>query len=346
MAHTHKQNKNFITFLLIFSLLLFLYLIRDYLMTMALAIIFTGLLFPFFTKMTQWLKGRKNLAAVLVTIMFLLVIVIPTMFILMQIVSEAGQITESILPWLEKQIANPNPGDSLPEWFPFREELLPYSKDIQAKAGDLIGKIGGNILSGVGSFTQSTLNFVVHLFIMLYALFYFLLNGKQILTRFADFLPISNNVFETIKNQLYNTSIATIKGAVVIGFIQGALVGVSFWIAGIDGAIFWAAVAALASLIPSVGCALIYVPAGAYLLATGMHWQGVFVLLWGFLIVGTVDNILRPILVGRDTKISELTILLSTLGGIGLFGLSGVILGPMIASLFITMSNIYLKENG
>ncbi len=344
-ANTQKDNKKFITFLLIASLILFLYLIRNYLITLTLAVVFAGVLFPVYTKLKDSLKGKKNLSAALITIGFLLIIIIPSFYLLAEIISQASSISSKILPVVENQLEQVQDSQSLPDWFPFAEDLAPYSEQIKAKMGDLIGNVGGMLVSGIGSITEGTIHFFIMLFIMLYAVYYFLLNGSQMITRLSYFLPLSKKEFELLKDKLYNTSWATIKGAVVIGLIQGGLVALSFVIAGIDGALFWGAVAALASLIPSVGCALVYVPAGALLLANGFHWQGIFVLAWGFLIVGTVDNILRPILVGKDTEISELTILISTLGGIGLFGLSGVILGPMIASLLITVSDMYLEEN-
>lgn len=348
MAHTPFQSKRFITFLLIGSLLLFLYLIKDYLVTLTLAVIFTGILYPVYERLTKALKGRRNLSAIIVTISFLLIIIIPSMYLLIEILRQGGEVGEQILPIIQDQLSKSDgklEDQPLPDWFPYAEQLQPYSEEIISEMTNIVGKISNLIVSSVGSFATSTVTSIVNLFIMLYAVFYFLLNGKRIIHRFAQFLPISESVFNRIKDTLYNTSWATIKGAVVIGLIQGTLVGISFAIVGIPSPMFWGAVAALASLIPSVGCALVYVPAGIYLLATGQHWQGIFVLAWGFLVVGMIDNILRPILVGRSTEISELSILISTLGGITLFGLPGVILGPMIASLFITMSKIYLKEN-
>ncbi len=344
MFSNANQNKRFILFLLIFSLILFLYLIKNYLVTLTLAVIFTGILYPVYEKLVKSLNGRKSLASILMTIGFLLIIIIPTFYLLIEIINQATDVSAKLLPVLEQQIENAEHSNRLPEWFPFADDLQPYSEQIKSKMGELIGKVGGAIVSGIGSVTQGTMHFIIMLFIMLYAVYYFLLQGPSIIDRFEKFLPLSKKEFNLLKNQLYTTSWATIKGAIVIGLIQGGLLGLSFAIVGIDGALFWGAVAALASLIPSVGCALVYVPAAAILLANGDNWQGIFVLLWGLLIVGTVDNFLRPVLVGKESQISELTVLISTLGGIGLFGLSGVILGPMIASLFITVSNIYLEE--
>jgi predicted PurR-regulated permease PerM len=134
---------------------------------------------------------------------------------------------------------------------------------------------------------------------------------------------------------------ATIKGTLVIGMVQGAMAGLAFWVAGITGAAFWSTVMAVLSVIPGIGAALVWVPAVAFLVVTGKLWAGLLLAGWCGFVVGTVDNLIRPRLVGRDTKMSDLLILLSTLGGIFLFGAVGVIIGPIVAALFVTVWEIY-----
>lgn len=138
-----------------------------------------------------------------------------------------------------------------------------------------------------------------------------------------------------------SVSRATIKGTLVIGVIQGALGGLGFAVAGLDNFVFWAAVMAVLSVLPGIGAMLVWVPVVAYLMMTGQMVAGVGLLLWCALVVGSVDNFLRPVLVGRDTEMPDLLILLSTLGGISFFGASGLVLGPMLAALMITVLAIY-----
>jgi predicted PurR-regulated permease PerM len=134
---------------------------------------------------------------------------------------------------------------------------------------------------------------------------------------------------------------ATLKGSLLIGIIQGALAGLAFWLAGIPGAAFWGTITAVVSIIPAIGSAIIWVPMVIYLLVTGHTGAGLGLLLWSVLVVSTIDNFLRPRLVGRDTRMSDLLVLLSTLGGLGLFGPVGFIVGPIVAALFVTVWHIY-----
>lgn len=142
-------------------------------------------------------------------------------------------------------------------------------------------------------------------------------------------------------DRFVSVSRATIKGTLVIGILQGALAGAAFWMAGINGATFWGTVMAVLSIVPGVGSALIWIPVVIYLLAAGHVFAGIALAAWCGLVVGTVDNLLRPRMVGRDTKMPDLMILLSTLGGIVLFGAVGIIIGPIVAALFVTVWEIY-----
>ncbi len=130
---------------------------------------------------------------------------------------------------------------------------------------------------------------------------------------------------------------ATLKGTLVIGVIQGTLAGLAFAVVGIEGALFWGTIMAVLSIIPAVGAAVVWIPAVIYLLSSGQVFAGLGLLLWCGIVVGSSDNILRPILVGKDTKMPDLLVLLSTLGGIGVYGALGVIIGPIIAALFLTV---------
>jgi predicted PurR-regulated permease PerM len=134
---------------------------------------------------------------------------------------------------------------------------------------------------------------------------------------------------------------ATIKGTLVIGIIQGALAGIAFWIAGIEGAAVWGTIMTILSIIPGIGSALVWVPAAIILFITGQHLTAILLAAWCAAVVGTVDNFLRPVLVRRDAKMPDLLILIGTLGGLFLFGLIGFIVGPIVCGLFLTVWDIY-----
>src|SRR5690606_13847821 len=132
-----------------------------------------------------------------------------------------------------------------------------------------------------------------------------------------------------------------VKGNIVVAATQGMLGGLIFWALGIQGALLWGVIMAVLSLLPAVGAALIWLPVAIYFLATGAIWQGIVLILFGVLVIGLVDNILRPILVGKDTKIPDYVILISTLGGLSVFGLNGFVLGPLFAALFIACWDLF-----
>jgi len=188
---------------------------------------------------------------------------------------------------------------------------------------------------------MGTVNFVFMLFILLYAMFFFLVDGHKLLEKILYYIPLEDADERLLLNRFTSVSRATLKGTIVIGIIQGGLAGSALAVAGIPSAVFWGTVMVVLSIIPGIGTALVWGPAAMILAAQG-HWgaAGGLVVFCG-LVVGSVDNLLRPRLVGKDTEMHDLMILLSTLGGIGLFGFIGFVIGPIIAALFVTIWDIY-----
>ncbi|MFV0541875.1 MAG: AI-2E family transporter [Aestuariibaculum sp.] len=337
-----SSRESFIRVLLLVALVLFCILIEDYIVPLILAVIFAGLLSPLYKRLLKRFKGKKNLASVATLILFLLLIVVPSIFLIWEIVEQAAFVSKKVFPLLEVQLSTAKAQQpQLPHWMPFKNELEPFKEQILSKMSELIGSLSSMILSGLSALTQGTFAFFLNTFVMLYALYYFLVSGKSILNKAHNYLPLTDKEFSLLANQVASISRATIKGAFLIGVIQGVLVGIGFAVVGIPGAVFWGSVAAIMSIIPSVGTSIIYVPAGIYLLMTGEVGYGIGLLVWGFGVVSSVDNFLRPALVGKDVQMPDVLILVTTLGGIGMFGVSGIILGPLIAGLFISLVKIY-----
>ncbi|MEO5670916.1 MAG: AI-2E family transporter, partial [Ramlibacter sp.] len=134
-----------------------------------------------------------------------------------------------------------------------------------------------------------------------------------------------------------------VKGNVIVALVQGTLGGLAFWALGIQGALLWGSLMALLSLLPAVGAALVWGPVAAYLLSTGAVWQAVALTVWGVLVIGLVDNILRPILVGKETRMPDYLVLIATLGGLAVFGLNGFVIGPVIAAIFLVTWDIFVE---
>lgn len=186
------------------------------------------------------------------------------------------------------------------------------------------------------SFGQGTFDFVVSFFIMLYLLFFFLRDGQELVRKIRNAVPLADPHKRRLQLKFNRVVRATVKGNVVVAVTQGALGGFIFWVLDIPSALLWAVIMAFLSLLPAVGAGIVWAPVAVYFLLSGMIWQGVVLALFGVLVIGLVDNVLRPVLVGKDTRMPDYLILISTLGGMSVFGLNGFVIGPLIAALFIS----------
>jgi predicted PurR-regulated permease PerM len=236
-------------------------------------------------------------------------------------------------------------------------ERLPYADQIQAqvqaystqiieKMGELAGRVSSFLVNSLSAATRGTVGFLFQLFVMLYAMFFFLAGGRQVLDSGLRYLPLPEADKELMVDKFVSVARATLKGTFVVGVVQGGLAGLALAVVGIQGATFWGTLMVALSIIPALGTALVWVPAVVYLFAVGKTTSAIGLALWCSLVVGTVDNFLRPKLVGRDTKMPDLLILLSTFGGLSMFGIVGFVLGPIIAALFIAVWQIYGKAFG
>ncbi len=338
-----QSHSQILVVLLLVTFFFFLYVIRDYIVPLLLAFIFTGLLNPMYNYFQTKFKMSKTISSIIVTLIFFLLIIVPTLFLIIEILNQASSLTNTVIPLLESQFGEgaDNTDKQLPSWFPYADELQPYRETIYDRITEFIGKLGSIFVNALTSLTSSSFNFFINLFIMLYALQFFLTHQEAVLQRFRQYLPLTSSEFDRVLEKVISVSRATVKGAFLIGLIQGALTAMGLYIFGFPGAIFLGSIAALMSLVPSVGCAIVYVPVGIFMIMSGDVANGIGELLWGFIVVGLSDNILRPYLVGKDVEMSELLVLISTLGGLGMFGISGIIIGPLLAGLLMTLGQIY-----
>lgn len=188
---------------------------------------------------------------------------------------------------------------------------------------------------------QNTFQFIVNLFIVLYLLFFFLRDGDYLAKRIKDAIPLRPEQQRDLFSKFTTVIRATVKGNIVVALVQGALGGLIFWILGVYAPVLWAVLMTFLSLLPAVGAGLVWAPVAIYFLATGATWQGVVLIAFGVLVIGLVDNVLRPILVGKDTKLPDYVVLISTLGGLAIFGLNGFVIGPVIAAMFIAAWDLF-----
>ena len=193
---------------------------------------------------------------------------------------------------------------------------------------------------------QSAFSFLMALGVMLYLAYFLLRDGEVLAQRVAAAAPLRAGQRKALIEQFVVVIRATIKGSIVVAIVQGLIGGIVFWALGIQGALLWGVLMGAFSLLPVVGTGLVWVPVAIYLFVTGAVWEGAILVACGILVIGMVDNVLRPILVGRDTRIPDYVVLISTLGGIELFGFNGIVIGPVIAALFIATWNIFTRMRG
>lgn len=289
----------------------------------------------------DWFGGRRALAALATVVVLILVVFIPLSIFVGIVAAQALEVTHSVAPWIERQIEQPDQLDRLLWSNPRLEWLQPYQLQLMTKISELAGMVGSFLVNSVASATRGTASFILSTFVMLYAFFFFLLSGRQLLEKVLYYIPLEPEDENLMVEKFLSVTRATLKGSLVIGVVQGLLAGAGFAVAGIEGAAFWGTVMAVMSIIPAVGTGLVWVPAVIYLFVIGKTGMAIALGLWCLVVVGTVDNFLRPALVGRDTKMPDLMVLISTLGGLFYFGAVGFIIGPVVAALFIAVWEIY-----
>ncbi len=226
-----------------------------------------------------------------------------------------------------------------------KTRFAPYAETIRTEwtgyAADAAKAISLYLFNNLKELTQNSLRFIFMLFIMFYTLYYFFKDGPRMLKRVMRMSPLGDEYENKLYERFTSTSRATIKGTIIVGGIQGTFGGILFWITGIEGALIWGVVMIALSIIPAIGSFLVWLPAGIIMLAVGNVWQGILILLFGAIVISSIDNLIRPYLVGNDIQMHPLVVLFSTLGGLILFGISGFVIGPVIAALFISIMTIY-----
>ncbi|MGW8282791.1 MAG: AI-2E family transporter [Gemmatimonadota bacterium] len=333
--------RQFILLLAIGISFVFFGMIKRMAVGLLLAALFAGMFHPLYRKFVAWFGGRKALSATVTVTLLLIVVLVPLALFVGIVASQAVEVTSSVGPWLERQIQQP---DQLDRWLwsnPRLQWLQPYQAEVMTRVSELAGIVGTFLVNSVAAATRGTASFLLSLFVMLYATFYFLISGRQVLAKLLYYVPLEPADENLMVEKFLSVTRATLKGSLVIGIVQGFLAGAAFAVAGIKGAAFWGTVMAVLSIVPAVGTSLVWIPAVIYLFISGEPGTALALAAWCIVVVGTVDNFLRPVLVGRDTKMPDLLVLISTLGGLFYFGAVGFVVGPIVAALFIAVWEIY-----
>ncbi|MEE4199717.1 AI-2E family transporter [Erythrobacter sp.] len=300
-----------------------------------------------FHPLYRWLlvrtRGRRNLSATLSLLTIFVVVLLPAAWIGSIVVEELARLIETL---------RENPID-IAVWFDAIMQRLPAAlrdmavengwnnlAQVQDRLEVMLGESAGLIAQEAVAIGSGALEFVLSFGIGLYVLFFLLRDGRRIGDALTHFAPIEHDIAQRLSDRFLGIVRAVIKGSGVVGLVQGSLGGLMLAIAGVPSPLLLGVLMAILALIPAVGTALVWGPAGIWLLIVGDIWQGLFVLGAGLVIISSVDNVLRPILVGRDTGIPDWLILVATLGGISLLGFSGIVVGPLVAGLFLATWSI------
>ncbi len=329
---TYKRSVAIFLFAVI-VILAFL-LIRPFVVAILSAAALAYLFYPFFRRLRTRLADGP--AAFLTTLLIVVIVLIPVVFISVFFAREARGGFIFLQSFLAKPpIVNFKVAAFLAERL---KDLTPYRGILLEMAGQLIGWLQGVVLKGLP-------NAGLNILITVFSLYYLLKNGKNVYQFFLDFLPLPEGKYQKIIGRFDDLSRGMILGQIVVGLVQGFLAWAGLVVLGVPNPVLWGFTTALISIIPLLGAAMVWLPIALFLIATGSisgtYWKGIALLIYGALVISTIDNILKPKIVGDHARIHPLVILFGILGGIQLFGIAGILIGPMILTIFDVMIEIY-----
>ena len=305
-----------------------------------LAIVFA----PLYRRLSITMRQQHSLAALATVLIVVTMVILPLTLIAAALVQEATNLYEKIESnqldfgrFFQEFL------DALPAW---ATDLL--NRFGLTNLGAMHERLSAALLQGSKylaaqalSIGKGTANFIVSLLLMLYLLFFFLRDGGALSRRIRDAIPLREEQQRALFTKFAVVTRAMFKGNLLVAAVQGTLGGIIFWVLGIHAPVLWAVVMGFLSVLPAVGAAAVWLPVAIYFLATGAVWQGLVLIAYGAFVIGLVDNLLRPYLVGKDTQMPDYVVLISTLGGIAIFGLDGLVMGPVIAAMFIAVWDLF-----
>ena len=341
------QDKMFVLLLVLVSLAFAWILLPFYS-----AVLWAVILALVFSPVQRWFIGhlpnQPNLATFLTLLSIVGIVLVPVAFTGASIVSEATTLYENI------QSGDVNLGtilqrflDALPTW---ATDFLAHFgvtdvADMQARVISLLAEGSQFFATQAVLVGQGTANVLLGTSIMLYLLYFFLRDGGKLSQKIIHAVPLAADYKDALFDKIAVVVRAMVKGTILVAIAQGFLGGLIFWALGIHAAVLWGVVMAFLSLLPAVGASIVWFPVAVYLIATGDIGKGLILMAFGAGVIGLVDNLLRPYLVGKDTALPDYVVLISTLGGIALLGLNGLVVGPLIAALFIAVWDIAARSD-
>ncbi|MGV7092581.1 AI-2E family transporter [Siccibacter turicensis] len=346
---TGRTSKVLFALILALVTLAFFNILRPYVSP----VLWAAILAVIFYKTKIWISratgGRNGIASLLTLLLICLIVFTPLVIVTSSLASELNTVYRTLQNDNASMSSLFNDVVSyLPDWA--RRIMADYQIDnlsaIRSKLSAMALQGSQYAAGSVLLISRNTFSLAIGFGVMLYLLFFFLKDGARLVEMIFKAIPLDNHMKYRLFARFAAVARATVKGTIVVAVVQGVLGGIAFWAAGIEASLLWGALMAFLSLIPAVGTALIWVPAAIYLFATGLLLKGILLTLWFVVVVGLSDNLLRPLLVGKDIRMPDWLILIATLGGLSVYGINGFVIGPLIAALFVTCWNyFYLADS-
>lgn len=345
--HLRRDSKRALNVLLLLVSAALIVILLPFYGALMWGVIIALLFSPLFAWLMPRVGQRPSLAALLTLLVVLVIVVLPLGLIAASLVQEAA------LLYSQLQSGELNPAlyfrgvfNSLPDWITSvldRFGLVSFNT-LQRRLTAALTQGAQVIATQTFSIGQNTFEFVASVFITLYLAYFLIRDGQSVSQALRRALPLTPE-HKTVLLDTFTTVVrATVKGNLLVAAIQGALGGLGFWALGVSGAVLWAVLMAFLSLLPSVGAALVWAPVAVYFLLVGELGKSVALLAYGMLVIGLVDNLLRPILVGKDTRLPDYVVMITTLGGMAVFGINGFVLGPVIAAMAMAVWQIHISN--
>ncbi|MDQ3060124.1 MAG: AI-2E family transporter [Pseudomonadota bacterium] len=339
------EDKAFLLLLVLVSLAFF-WVLQPYYGAVFWGAVFALVFSSLYARLLRTMPGKNTLAALLTVGLILVLVVLPASLITALLVQEAGSVYQRVQSGeLSFSLYFQQVYNALPHWITGLLERFGLNnfRLLQERLSANLTQGSQFIAQQALNVGQNTFDFLVSFFVMLYLLFFFLRDGASLSRRIKSALPFDEGIKRNLSGKFTTVIRATVKGNIVVAMLQGALGGLIFWFLGIHAPVLWGTLMAFLSLLPAVGAALVWLPVAIYFLATGALFKGFLLIAFGVLVIGLVDNVLRPVLVGKDTKMPDYVVLVSTIGGMSLFGLNGFVIGPLVAAMFIAVWDIFDK---
>ncbi len=331
MPRQLKHSKYVFIFLLLIIIFVSFLILKPFLTPILASFILTYLFYPLYNLLNKLTK-QKTISSLITCFIIILIIFIPLIFVTNILVSEALDFYNTIR------------STELTKLSDLSKKITGSSVDVHYYISEVLKSATLFLINFASQSVLSIPKLILQFFVMIFLMFYLFKEGPWLIERIKSFVPLHKKDKEDLFKEIANVSYATLYGLVVTAIIQGIIAGIGYYVFNIPSALLWGIVTAIVAMLPIVGTALVWVPIGVFQLLSNNLYSGVGILLYGTIVISTIDNIVRPKIIGKHAKIHPAIILLGIVGGIPLFGFIGIIIGPLLLSILIAFLKLYKGE--